>query len=127
MVFVLFILLSARLEFESFASLGGRGALFLLVMLLIVRPAAVFISAMFSGLDWREKAFLSWLAPRGIVAAAVSSIFALRMATDDPGSSADQLVAATFLVIIGTVVIYGFTAFPLAKRLGLAEDDPRVC
>jgi NhaP-type Na+/H+ or K+/H+ antiporter len=121
----LFILLSARLEFSSFASLGWGGAIFLLAMLLIVRPASVFASTMFSGLDWREKTFLAWFAPRGIVAAAVSSIFGLQMANDGQTQGADQLVAATFLVIIGTVVVYGFTAFPLARWLGLAEDDPQ--
>jgi NhaP-type Na+/H+ or K+/H+ antiporter len=125
LISTLFILLSARLEFENFASLGWGGVIFLAAMMLIVRPVAVFLSTVFSGLDWREKTFLSWFAPRGIVAAAVSSIFALRMASDQPGGAADQLVAATFLVIIGTVVVYGFTAFPLAKRLGLAEDDPQ--
>lgn len=125
LISTLFILLSARLEFASFASLGVGGIVFLLAMLLIVRPASVFVSAMYSGLDWQEKVFLSWFAPRGIVAAAVSSIFALRTAADHPGSAGDQLVAATFLVIIGTVVVYGFTAFPLAKWLGLAEDDPQ--
>lgn len=125
LISTLFILLSARLDFSSFTALGAGGVVFLLAMLLIVRPASVFVSTIFSGLDWREKTFLSWFAPRGIVAAAVSSIFALQMADDGQAEAADQLVAATFLVIIGTVVVYGFTAFPLARWLGLAEDDPQ--
>lgn len=121
----LFILLSARLEFENFASLGWGGVIFLAGMMLVVRPASVFLSAAVSGLELREKVFLSWFAPRGIVAASVSSIFALQMAAANEADAGNKLVAATFLVIIGTVVIYGFTAFPLAKHLGLAVDDPQ--
>lgn len=120
LISTLFILLSARLDFDSFTSLGWQGAVFLALMLLVVRPASVFLSTINSSLTWQEKVFLSWFAPRGIVAAAVSSIFALQM-----GDAGHELVAATFLVIIGTVVIYGFTAFPLAKWLGLAEDNPQ--
>lgn len=126
LISTLFILLSARLELEGFRELGWRGLAFLAGMLLVVRPAVVFLSTVRSPLTWNEKVFLSWFAPRGIVAAAVSSVFALKMAeAEDLSGDGARLVSATFLVIIGTVVIYGFTAFPLAKRLGLATDDPQ--
>ena len=120
LISILFILLSARLEFDDFLTLGWRGLVFLTAMLLIVRPVSVFVSTAGSNLSVQEKLLLSWLAPRGIVAAAVSSIFALQMQ-----SGGEQLVSATFLTIIGTVSVYGFTAFPLAKRLKLASDDPQ--
>src|SRR5262249_57652054 len=68
----------------------------------------------------RERIFLGWFAPRGIVAAAVASVFAIRL--DDPEG---KLVPATFVVIVGTVVIYGLTAFPVARRLGLAGLNPQ--
>ncbi len=116
----LFIVLSARVQLSDFADLGWRGGVFVLVVLLVARPAAVFGSMAKSDLTWREKAFLSWLAPRGIVAAAVASVFALRL-----GESGDGIVPATFLVIVSTVVVYGLTAFPLARRLGLATADPQ--
>ncbi len=120
LISTLFILLTARLPFDAFGSLAGRGGLFLLAIIVVVRPLSVWLSTLRSGLSWREKVFLGWLAPRGIVAAAVSSVFAMRLGDDGTG-----LVPATFLVIIGTVCIYGFTAHPLAKRLGLAVDNPQ--
>lgn len=116
----LFILLASRVELSSFAELGWSGPLFVLFMILIVRPVSIFASTLFSNLNWREKVFLSWLAPRGIVAAAVSSVFAIHLGEDGGG-----LVPATFLLIVGTVVVYGLTAFPLAKYLGLATADPQ--
>ncbi len=120
LISTLFILLSARVNLQDLTSMGWRGLLFLAAMLLIVRPVAVWLSSLRSDLTWREKTFLSWFAPRGIVAAAVSSVFTLQM-----GDAGSGLVTATFLVIVGTVVIYGFTAFPLARWLNLAEANPQ--
>ncbi len=120
LISTLFILLSARLDVAGFSMLGWRGMVFLAAMILVVRPLSVWLSTLRSSLTWQEKVFLAWLAPRGIVAAAVSSVFALRLGDEGTG-----LVPATFLVIIGTVCVYGFTAFPLAKRLGLAVDNPQ--
>lgn len=116
----LFILLSARVHLSDFTSMGWQGGVFVAIVLLVARPAAVFLSMAKSDLSFNEKLFLSWLAPRGIVAAAVASVFALRM-----GESGAGLVPATFLVIVSTVVVYGLTAFPLARRLGLASQDPQ--
>ncbi|MCA9075045.1 MAG: sodium:proton antiporter [Planctomycetaceae bacterium] len=120
LISTLFILLSARLDMDAFSTLGWRGVVFLLGMILVVRPVSVWLSTLKSRLKWQEKVLLSWLAPRGIVAAAVSSVFALRMGDDGTG-----LVPATFLIIIGTVCVYGFTAYPLARRLGLAVENPQ--
>nr|HQV33557.1 cation:proton antiporter [Calditrichia bacterium] len=64
----LFILLAARLERDAFAALGWQGVFFLVALITVVRPAAIFLSTMGSGLNWREKVFLSAMAPRGIVA-----------------------------------------------------------
>jgi NhaP-type Na+/H+ or K+/H+ antiporter len=121
----LFILLASRLSFDELSELDwSRGLLFLLVMVLVVRPVSVFASTLFSDFNIREKLFISWLAPRGIVAAAVASIFALRLESAGV-ESASQLVPATFLIIVGTVTIYGLTSLPLAKALGLAQPDPQ--
>jgi NhaP-type Na+/H+ or K+/H+ antiporter len=117
----LFILLAARVEFADFSQLGWRGLAFVTAVILIARPASVLASSIGTDLSKAEQIFLSWLAPRGIVAAAVASVFALRM--EETGNGGGELVPATFLVIVGTVVVYGLTAFPLAKRLGLASAD----
>ncbi len=121
----LFVILAARLTAEdikyvaNFASLG-----FLLVIFFIARPLSVFISTYWSDLDFKEKLFLSWMAPRGIVAAAVSSVFALRLARAG-FPQAVHLVDVTFFVITATVAVYGLTSFPLAKRLGIAKPNPQ--
>lgn len=121
----LFIILAARLSWADFAQIvWWRGALFVAFLVLLVRPAAVFISTLRADLSVKEKTFLSWMAPRGIVAAAVASLFALRL--DEAGfAGSEALVSLTFLVILSTVVIYGLTASPLARWLGIAEDDPQ--
>ncbi len=116
----IFILLAANLKGSDLLSLGFGSLGFLAALLLVVRPAAVFAATLGSRLDLREKLFMSWLAPRGIVAAAVASVFALRLeALGYPGS--DRMVAITFFVIIGTVVVYSLTSPILARRLGLTK------
>src|SRR5690606_19425060 len=122
---VLFILLSARLELLNIeALLSVSGILFLLVLIFIGRPLSVFVSTFRSDLNLNEKLFISWMAPRGIVAASVSSVFALRLAESDL-PQAEALVPVTFLVIIGTVIIYGFTAPLLARWLKVSQADPQ--
>jgi NhaP-type Na+/H+ or K+/H+ antiporter len=116
----LFILLSARLRLDDLTLLGGEIVLFLIVMLLIVRPASIALSTIGSALSWQERAFLSWMAPRGIVAAAITSIFALRL--EDAGfEGARLMVPVMFSVIVGTVAVYGLTALPVARWLGVAR------
>ncbi|MBK7893979.1 MAG: sodium:proton antiporter [Anaerolineaceae bacterium] len=121
----LFIVLAARLDWADFAQIvWWRGALFVLFLVLLVRPTAVSLATLRAKLSLKEKAFVSWMAPRGIVAAAVASIFALRL--EEAGiAGAESLVALTFMVILATVIIYGLTAAPLARWLGLAEDSPQ--
>jgi CPA1 family monovalent cation:H+ antiporter len=96
----------------------------------VIRPVSVLVSTLRSELSLRERIFLCFLAPRGIVAAAVASVFALKLATLDslPGQLAtetQQLVPLTFLVIVGTVSVYGLLAGPLARRLDLADPNPQ--
>lgn len=115
----LFIVLTARLDLQQFANFGWRGPAFLALVILVARPLSVMLSTIGCGLPINERLFLSWLAPRGIVAAAVASVFALKL------GDADKFVAAAFIVIVGTVVVYGLTADWLARRLGLSIANPQ--
>jgi NhaP-type Na+/H+ or K+/H+ antiporter len=116
----LFVLLAARVAPGDFLALGWRGPAFVAVLILLVRPVAVALATLGSGLSVRERVFLAWLAPRGIVAASVASVFALRL-----GEAGAGLVPATFLVIVGTVAVYGLTAPALARHLGLSNPNPQ--
>ena len=121
---LLFIILAARIEFGQIIELGWGALGVFLVILLIARPVAVQLSALRSKLNWRERALLSWIAPRGIVAAAVSALFALRL--EGMGMpEAHLLVPLTFMVIIGTVVLQSASARPLANILNVSEPEPR--
>ncbi len=120
LISTLFVVLTARLSLAQFTALGWRGFAFVAVVILVARPVSVWLATSGSALEPRERVFLGWLAPRGIVAAAVSSVFALEM-----GPAGDVLVTATFLVIIGTVAVYGLTSGLVARRLGLSVADPQ--
>ncbi|GHC51751.1 cation:proton antiporter [Roseibacillus persicicus] len=131
---LLFILLSGRIELASLQSVLIPGLVFLAILILIVRPASVLLSNLGSKqTTFRENLFLAALAPRGIVAAAVASIFALEFShaaedgkmVADIAEQADKLVPVTFIVIIGTVLIYGLLAVPLARTLGVAAKSTR--
>lgn len=118
----LFLLLAARVELSSLVSVVVPTLGFCAVLIFLIRPVSVFASTLFSSASWEERAFMAYMAPRGIVAAAVSAIFGLRLAeTGIPG--AEKIAPITFLVVIVTISFYGFTAAPLAKKLGLSDRD----
>ena len=120
----LFVVLGSRVDLADVAALGFPGLAFLAILILVVRPISVFVSLMGSKLDFRERAFIAGLAPRGIVAAAVSSVFALKLeqSTVVHLPDAEQIATVTFLVIVGSVAIYGLAATPLARWLHLADE-----
>lgn len=119
----LFIILAARIEFYQFIQLGWPALGILAITMLVARPVSVFISAIGSDLSFNEKLLISWIGPRGIVAAAVSALFALRL--ENAGfTEAGLIVPLTFLIIIGTVVIQSATAKFLAKILDVREPPP---
>ncbi len=120
----LFVILAARLNVADLKLFGAGSILFLAVLIVLIRPASVWLCTRGSKLSRAEKTYLSFIAPRGIVAAAVASVFALKL--DKAGyPGADMLVPMTFLVIIGTVFIYGIIASPLARYLKLALPNPQ--
>ncbi len=125
LIAILFIILAARLKPEDLATLGWGSVLFLAILILVARPASVLLSTIRSGLNWREKLFLSWMAPRGIVAAAVTSVFALELAEEAGYMQAELMVPQMFMVIIGTVAIYGLTAAPVGRWLQVAQPNPQ--
>ncbi|NND74616.1 MAG: sodium:proton antiporter [Ilumatobacter sp.] len=120
LISALFILLAARIEADALREVLLPTLAFLGVLVFVGRPLAVLVSTVRTSLSWRERLFLTTMAPRGIVAAAVSAIFAIRLEEKDI-PDADQIVPIVFLVIIGTIVVYGFLAGPAARVLGLAE------
>lgn len=120
----LFILLAARVQVESLARLGWPSLAFVLVLVLVARPLCVWVSSCRSSLTRAEKLVIAWMAPRGIVAAAVSSIFAIRL-VEAGQPEAEAIVPLTFVVIASTVALYGLTAPPLAVRLGVAQQNPQ--
>jgi len=114
----LFLLLASRIKIAEVAQVDAGRVAFLAALFLVVRPLTVFACTVGSSLKLRERIFLSCVAPRGIVAAAVASVFALRL--DRP-----EILSTTFIVILATVAVYGLSAAPLAYRLRLAAPQPQ--
>lgn len=123
LISALFVLLAARIDFHQFAALGWGALGVLAAMQIVARPLKVIVSTYGTSLRWPERALLAWIAPRGIVAAAVAALFSLRLqAAGYP--QAELLVPLTFLIIIGTVVVQSASAGVLAKLLGVSEPEP---
>lgn len=119
----LFLLLTARVEWSDLHALPAEGLVFVLCMIFVVRPLSVFVATARAGLSFREKIFLSAMAPRGVVAAAVASVFAIRL--EQAGyEEAKILMPLTFLMITTGVIVYGLTGRPLVRLLRLEEAAP---
>ncbi len=124
LISALFVILAARLPISDPAYSDPGSLLFLAVLILVVRPASVALSTIGTFLTWRERIFLGFMAPRGIVAAAIASIFSLElMELGYPG--AEKLAPVMFLVIVGTVALYGLGAGRVARWLGVATPNPQ--
>lgn len=124
----LFIVLGSRLDLQAIGDIGWPGVAFVLALVLVIRPVAVFLATIGTKLTMAERTFVAFVAPRGIVAAAVASVFALKLSVMDSGAYAEGATAldsVTFLVIVGTVFIYGLSAAPLARWLKIAEPTPQ--
>ncbi len=124
LISALFVLLSARLRPDELTAVLGPGIAYVVLLVVIARPLSVIVATLRAKLTREDRAFLAMLAPRGIVAAAVSSVFALRL--ESIGfAAAREIVPITFIVIIGTVAVYGIAAPVIAHRLGVAEPNPQ--
>ncbi|PKG59245.1 sodium:proton antiporter [Shewanella sp. GutDb-MelDb] len=122
LISALFILLAARLNADALIRLGWQGLVLLAVVMLIARPLSIWCCGVGTSLSSADKWFLSWVAPRGIVAAAISSLFAIKL--EKAGvAGAELIVPLVFLIIIGTVVIQSLTAGRWAKILGVTAGS----
>ncbi|MBD2728342.1 sodium:proton antiporter [Nostoc sp. FACHB-892] len=115
---VLFILLAADLSIASIFALGWGSVLAVLVLMLIIRPINILISTWNQDLNWQQQLFLSWVAPRGIVAASLASLFAVSL-TKQGINGGDSIKALVFLTIMMTVLLQGLTAGWVASLLNL--------
>ncbi len=123
LVGIVFVLLAARVEAATLATEAVPATILLLVLVLVARPLSVWASTIGSRLTTNERGYLAAMAPRGVVAASVSALFALRL--EELGvSGGANLAALTFIVVAGTVLIYGAAARPLALRLRVAAPEP---
>ncbi len=120
----IFILLAANLNLGEIKSLGWHGVAVVACLMFIVRPLNIFLSVRDSNITFRGKLFLSWIAPRGIIAAAVASLFSLTLAQHG-FEEASLLSSLTFLTIAITVFVQGITAKPAASLLGVLQTGTR--
>ncbi len=119
---VLFPLLAADVSWGELSPLGWGGVVCVFMLMVIVRPISIWIATMGGELNLKEKVFLAWLAPRGIVTAAVASLFSIRL--EQAGIlGAGRLQGLVFLTILMTVGIQGLSAKPLANRLQLGQKN----
>ncbi|KZY41266.1 sodium:proton exchanger, partial [Pseudoalteromonas shioyasakiensis] len=121
----LFILLAARLQLSDLMMLHSDVFIFLAIVLFVARPACIAISTFKTDLPIKSRLVLAWIAPRGIVAAAVGSVFALSM-VEAGIADAEKIVPLIFTVIIVTVVLQSLTATPLAKLLKVRQPAPNT-
>lgn len=123
-VSVLFILLAADLSIDSVFALGWGSVLAVLVLMVVVRPISVAVCTWNSTMNWRQKLFLAWIAPKGIVSASVASLFAILLA-EKGINGGDAIKALVFLTIMMTVFFQGLTARWVASWLQITESEAK--
>ncbi|MEV7734392.1 cation:proton antiporter [Streptomyces sp. NPDC088921] len=117
---LLFVSISSTVTPDSLVPVLLPAFALIAVLVLVVRPLVAFAAASRSGLPRGERAFIGWMAPRGIVAAATASAFAAGLVQRGV-DGASKVIPITFLVIVGTVLVYSLTAAPVARRLGVVQ------
>lgn len=125
LVSILFILLAANIQMaEIFLVFDQKALILFAVVVFGLRPLGVFLSSINSGLTIREKLFISWVGPRGIVAAGIASLFGLRLARQGvPG--AEYITPLVFMIVLGTVLLNATTARLVARLLGVFLKDSK--
>ncbi|NIJ46067.1 NhaP-type Na+/H+ or K+/H+ antiporter [Wenyingzhuangia heitensis] len=119
LISILFILLSANMNVKDFDLINNWQTLALFgIIILIVRPLGVFLSTKGSGLKFTEKTFISWVGPRGIVAAGIASLFGLKLVAKGE-AGAEYITPLVFVIVLGTVLLNATTARLVARLLGV--------
>ncbi len=119
----IFIILTAEIEPEILQRLGWQSWLLLFLIIFVFRPLTIYLSTIRTGIDWRERFLIAWIAPRGIVAAAVAGLFSPQL-IEKGYAGAELLLPLVFTLIILTVVLHGLSIGWLAKKLDLASSHP---
>ncbi len=122
LISVLFIVLSAQIQLDQLSGQWWLAIGAYLIVQFLARPVGVFVSTLGSELNWRERFLVAWIGPRGIVAAAISALFALKLQSIGY-AGAELLVPLTFSVIVGTVLIQSLTAKWIGQALGVTEPE----
>ncbi|MFF6980836.1 cation:proton antiporter [Streptomyces sp. NPDC008343] len=132
---LLFVAISASVTPESLVPVLLPTLVLVAALVLLVRPVIALLSTLRTDFTGRERAFIGWMAPRGIVAASTATTFSAAL-TGEGLRDADKILPVTFLVIVGTVLVYGLTAKPVATKLDVVRtarfrplllgDDPWV-
>lgn len=118
----IFVVLAASLDIAQLRTFEWRFGLFLLALLFVVRPATILTSLLFSSIPWKERLFLAWIAPRGIVMVSISGLFALRL--EEIGfADGTILIGLSFAVVVATIVAHGFTINAVARLLGVKGES----
>ncbi|HKB60046.1 MAG TPA: cation:proton antiporter [Gallionellaceae bacterium] len=118
-----FIILTADLDPHILMRLDWRSVALLAVMVFVVRPVAVLLSTVGLGMRWQERALLSWIAPRGVVAVTVAGVFATRMGKQGYADAAELLLPLVVALVLLTVALHGSTIGWMSRRLGLAATS----
>lgn len=119
LVSALFIILTATLEPATLSALDWRDGCYILLVLVVIRPVTVWLSTVGTGLSWQERFLTGWIAPRGIVAVAVTGLFGANL-IEAGNMDGERMIALTFAVVFITVILHGFSLGPLARALGLS-------
>ncbi|WP_436793041.1 cation:proton antiporter [Actinospongicola halichondriae] len=119
----LFIVLGARVDLDLLLDYLPESIALSAILIVIARPAAVYLSTVGSGLTFVERAYLACMSPRGIVAAAVSALFAIEL--EEAGQPVEALAPVTFIVIVTTVLFSAIASRVGARRFRVARPAPR--
>lgn len=119
---LLFVSISASVTPDSLGGLLVPTLGLVAVAVLVIRPLVAYVSTIRTDLDWGERLFVGWMAPRGIVAAATATTFSASLVAQGVGG-AEKILPVTFLVIVATVILYGLSAPTVAERLGVVRPD----
>ena len=119
----LFIVLGAMVNLDDLVGVLPRALILIAILVIVARPVAVWLSTIGSGMQRNDRQFLAWMAPRGIVAASVATVFSQTL-IDEGAGEVPELVPVVFATVIVTVALYGLSATWVARRTRVAKIQP---